>query len=648
MICTVTSADPRTATDDWGIDVAWIDAHDDVEQVPPDSLAELRRVIGTPPPDLDQTGPLVTRPGLRVDRSAPTSLPPGARTVPEPAIVECEDRVDRQLDLSEPLPADFPLGYHWLRTTDGRRRRLIVSPGKCWLPQGWRAWGWALQVYATRSRTSWGVGDLADLRSVREWSESLEAGFLLVNPLHAVAPTFPQEASPYLPVTRRFRNPVYLRVDETPGADALDVRDALAAADESGRKLTEQPLVDRDAAWRLKRDVLRRVFDVGADRDTFEAWRAEHGQQLEDFCRWMAIALEHGPDWRAWDPSLHDPRSRAVDDYTARHAHEVEFQAWLQWALDLQLRRASGELSVIQDLPIGVDGGGADAWVWQEGLARGVTVGAPPDLYSTFGQDWGSPPFVPWRLRALDYEPFVQSIRATMAGAGGLRIDHVMGLFRLWWVPEGKTPAEGAYVRYPSADLLDIVALESHRLRAVVVGEDLGTVEKGVREALDEHDMLSYRLLFFEQDPPSRWPAKSMAAVSTHDLPTVAGLWGDVDTEDRRAHTNEDEDMPEKQRTDLLAALTKRGGIDPDLSQEDAVVAAYELLATAPSTLLSATLDDAVAAERRPNIPGAVGRDNWKIPLPVFAEDLTEHPLALRIAHTLREGLKEPIRDRRS
>jgi 4-alpha-glucanotransferase len=197
MICSVNSPDPRTATDEWGIDVAWIDARDEVKPVPTESLAELRAVIGEPPPDLDDTAPLVTRPGLRPDRAAPTSQPLGAAAIPtEPAVVECEDGEEREIDVGQRLPPDFPLGYHWLRTADGRRRRLIVSPGKCWLPDGWRAWGWALQLYATRSRSSWGMGDLGDLRRVREWSESLDAGFLLVNPLHAVAPTFPQEASP--------------------------------------------------------------------------------------------------------------------------------------------------------------------------------------------------------------------------------------------------------------------------------------------------------------------------------------------------------------------------------------------------------------------------------------------------------------------
>jgi 4-alpha-glucanotransferase len=250
---------------------------------------------------------------------------------------------------------------------------------------------------------------------------------------------------------------------------------------------------------------------------------------------------------------------------------------------------------------------------------------------------------VPWRLRDADYEPFIQSIRASIAGAGGLRIDHVMGLFRLWWVPaEGPgtsgTAADGAYVRYPADDLLDIVALESHRARALVVGEDLGTVEDGVREALAEHDVLSYRLLWFEDDDPAGWPAKAMAAVTTHDLPTVAGLWTGADVaEQREQGTGTDAEL-ERGRAGLLAHLP---GLPSEASTEDAVLRAHQLLARAPSTLLSATLDDAVGEQRRPNMPGTVGRPNWSLPLPVPVEDLPAHPLLQKVARTLADGVSE-------
>jgi 4-alpha-glucanotransferase len=609
---------PKPTTDPWGIDASWLDASDKEHTVAPATIDRLRDVIGTPPEDLLDRAPIVARPGdpLEVDE----------------ADVECEDGTSRHVDGE--LPEDFPLGYHRLRTPDGRERRLIVSPGRCWLPEGWRGWGWAVQLYATRGRDSWGIGDLGDLRTVREFAQAQGAGFVLVNPLHAVAPTEGQEDSPYLPATRRFRNPVYLRVPDVPGADAVDLE-----AD-AGRALNEGDLIDRDAVWALKRRVLQRIFDAGfgsADAEKpFRDWWWHEGQPLMDWATWCALADEHGPDWHTWPDELRDPGGPGVAAFAAAHEREVAFHAWLQWLLDVQLRAATEGITVIQDLPIGVAGGGADAWAWQDVLAQGVSVGAPPDAFNSLGQDWGSPPLVPWRLQAADYEPFIQSIRATMAGAGGLRVDHVMGLFRLWWVPSDGSAADGAYVRYPYEDLLDIVALESHRAGAIVVGEDLGTVEDGVREAMAEHGILSYKLLWFEDDDPAKWATEAMAAVSTHDLPTIAGLWTGSDLTEQREHQLGTDEELERGRTSLLEHL---GAVPSDATPAEAVEAAYRRLATAPSTLLSATLDDALAEERRPNMPGATDRPNWCLPLPVPTEELAAHPGVQAVARVLADGL---------
>ncbi|SFO53102.1 4-alpha-glucanotransferase [Geodermatophilus obscurus] len=600
------------STDRWGIDATWLDALDEEHEVAQATIDRLREVIGEPPEDLEDRAPIVARPGdvLEVDE----------------AEVTLEDGSTRHVDGE--LPEDFPLGYHWLQAPGGPRRRLVVSPGRCWLPAD-RAWGWAVQLYATRSRASWGIGDLADLRAVRELAAGQGAGFVLVNPLHAVAPTPQQEASPYLPATRRFRNPVYLRVEEVPGADRVDVG--------SGTDLSDGDLIDRDAVWARKREALRRVFDAtGRDEPAFPDWWWHQGQKLQDWATWCALADVHGPDWHTWPDELRDPRGEAVGRFVAEHERDVAFHAWLQWCLSLQLERATEGMTVIQDLPIGVAGGGADAWTWQGVLAQGPTVGAPPDEFNSSGQDWGSPPLVPWRLRAADYEPFVESIRATMAGAGGLRIDHVMGLFRLWWVPAGGGAVDGAYVRYPAEDLLDIVALESHRAQAVVVGEDLGTVEEGVREALAEHGILSYRLLWFEDDDPAEWPEAAMAAVTTHDLPTVAGLWTGADLEEQRQYgTGTDEEL-ERGRETLLGRLP---GLKKKAKPDKAVKRAHELLAQAPSLLLSATLDDALAVERRPNVPGTTDRPNWSLPLPVPVEELAGHELLGKVARVLADGV---------
>ena len=605
-------------TDEWGIDATWLDALDQEHEVAEATIERLREVIGTPPPDLEERAPIVARPGdaLEVDE----------------AEVVCEDGEVRHIDGE--LPADFPLGYHWLQTPEGRRRRLIVSPGRCWLPED-RAWGWAVQLYATRSRGSWGIGDLADLRAVRRMAADQGAGFVLINPLHAVAPTAGQEASPYLPATRRFRNPIYLRVAEVPGAAGVDLDE------DAGRALNEGSLIDRDAIWARKREVLMRIFFAHGGGEAFARWREEQGATLQQWATWAAIVEEHGGDWHTWPEELRRPDGPEVAGYVERHGAAVAFHAWLQWALDLQFTAATGDMTVVQDLPIGVAGGGADAWTWQDVLAEGVDVGAPPDAFNSQGQNWGSPPPIPWRLRDADYEPFIQSIRATIAGAGGLRIDHVMGLFRLWWVPSAGpgtdgSAAGGAYIRYPAEDLLNIVALESSRARALVVGEDLGTVEDGVREAMAEHGVLSYRLLWFEDDDPADWPAEAMAAITTHDLPTVAGLWTGEDVEEQREYgTGTDEEL-ERGRTSLLAHLP---GLDPGAPAEQAVERAHQRLADAPSRLLSATLDDAVGELRRPNMPGADERPNWSLPLPVLVEDLPGHPLVQAVAGTLGKGL---------
>jgi 4-alpha-glucanotransferase len=312
----------------------------------------------------------------------------------------------------------------------------------------------------------------------------------------------------------------------------------------------------------------------------------------------------------------------------------VRFHQWLQWLLERQLAAAAAESRVMQDLPIGVDPDGADAWVWQDTLAIGASVGAPPDRYVKRGQDWGLPPFIPHRLRASGYEPFVETIRAALRHAGGLRIDHVMGLFRLFWIPAGLPPAEGGYVRYPAEDLLAIVALESHRADAIVVGEDLGTVETGVRERLAEHGVLSYRVMWFEEDPPACYPASAMAAITTHDLPTIAGLWTGADTAEQRALGLEPNDAALERVRARLAALT---GATARTPIEDLIDAAHRRLAEAPSVLVTATLDDALAVTDRPNVPGTTAeRPNWSLALPASLEALERSPLARRIAAALR------------
>jgi 4-alpha-glucanotransferase len=288
----------------------------------------------------------------------------------------------------------------------------------------------------------------------------------------------------------------------------------------------------------------------------------------------------------------------------------VRFYQWVQWLLDEQLARATADIPLMQDLPIGVDPEGADAWAWQDVFARGVTIGAPPDEYNTQGQDWGLSPWIPWKLRNAAYEPFIQTIRASLRHAGGLRIDHVMGLFRLFWIPEGKSPQDGAYVRYAEEELLALLALESDRAKAYIVGEDLGTVEENFRKQLKNSRVLSYRLMWFENVPPAGFPKLALAAMTTHDLPTIAGLWTGSDLRAQRElglNTNEEGMNQIRERLSAIA------GLAPETPVVEVTKRTYRLLAEAPSMILSATLEDALAVEERPNMPGTTSEQwpNW-------------------------------------
>jgi 4-alpha-glucanotransferase len=514
------------------------------------------------------------------------------------------------------LPDGLLPGYHTLRH-GGAERRLILSPGRCHLPSDLFGWGWAVQLYALRSGCSWGIGDLADLRDAAGWAAGQGASSLLVNPLVAPAPLLPQEPSPYYPSSRRFRSPLYLRVEELPGAEELGERLAPLAA--SGRALNGARLIDRDRVFRLKMRALEELFAAAAPDRAFERYRAAEGEGLRDYATFCALSEEHGGPWTDWPVGMRHPRSAAVAEFRGVRHLRVRFHEWLQWLLDRQLAAAAGRIGLVHDLPIGVQAGGADAWAWQEVFAQGISVGAPPDPFNAAGQDWAVPPFDPWRLRAAGYQPFVQTLRAALRHGAGLRVDHVMGLFRLFWIPAGERPANGVYVRYPYADLLDILALESHRAGAFVVGEDLGTVQPGVREEMAARAMLSYRLLWFEEGPPAGYPRGSLAALTTHDLPTLAGIWEGVDPDGS-----------------VRERLRRHAGVRDGQPIDEVVEAAHRALARSPSRLVAATLEDALGVLERPNTPGTTTeRPNWSLALPLTLEELRDDPRPARLARVL-------------
>jgi 4-alpha-glucanotransferase len=475
------------------------------------------------------------------------------------------------------------------------------------------------------------MGDLGDLRRLGRWSAAeLDAGLILVNPLHAAHPTLPQSTSPYFPSSRRFRNPLYLRVEDVPGAASLDDLESLARA---GRALNAERHIDRDAVFRLKIEALEQIWSgFGGDAE-FDRWREAQGDSLADYAAFCVLAEEHGPDWRSWPEGARHPDGPEVAEVQRTQYGRWRFHQWLQWLVDRQLADASSAIGVMHDLAVGVDPAGADGWLWQDQLAPDMAVGAPPDEFNTQGQSWGLPPFDPWRLRTAGYEPFIQTIRATLGHAGGLRLDHVMGLFRLWWVPRDASPKEGAYVRYPAADLLDIVALECHRAGAYAVGEDLGTVEDQVRTELADRGVLSYRLLWFEEEPPAEFPVQALAAVTTHDLPTIAGLWTGSDLHDQREIGLEPNEAGTQALRDKLQHLT---GVEGDAPVDEVVTATYGALAEAPSMLLTAGLDDALGVEERPNMPGTIDQwPNWRIALPLSLEEIEADPRPRAVAAAL-------------
>jgi 4-alpha-glucanotransferase len=608
------------ATDPWGID----DGYDDVlgrwHPTAPETAEALRGTMGAEP---GHAVPPAGRPLWIVAAGA-------APVLQGPCGLTLEDGTE--LAPVTQLPPDLPLGYHDLHPTDGGpTTRLIVSPGTCHLPPDLRAWMLTVQLPACRSTSSWGVGDAADLARIGAWAGARGAGMVAINPLHAPLPLDRVEPSPYYPSSRRWRNPLYIRIDQVPGASDDPVVAELAG---QAHRLNDDRVIDRDRSWALKRRALERLWERRGRDPAFARWRLAAGRDIDDYATFCALAEHHGGGWSGWPEEHRHPASREVAAFAARRAERVSFWAWLQYLLDRQVRQAGESLPLLTDLAIGVDPDGADAWMLQDLLALGARVGAPPDSFNRAGQDWGLPPFVPWKLREAAYEPLARLWRAALGGGGGgVRIDHVMGLFRLYWLPPGVGAADGAYVRYRGDELLAVLAVESVRAGAVVVGEDLGTVEPDVRTALADAHVLSYKLVWFEDTPPERYPAQALAGVTTHDLPTIAGAWTGADDDDQRAAGVEPDPAA---MDDLRRRLRDVSGRPADAPLDDVIVDVHARLAAGPCSLVAATLEDGLAVPERPNLPGTTSeRPNWSLALPVSLEEALEDPLLGRVADAL-------------
>lgn len=584
----------------------------------------------------------------------------------------------------EHLGADdpLPMGLHTLNVRDGSRTEgapLLAPPDRLDLPPALRdsrAWGLMLQLYALRSRGSWGLGDLHDLADLAAWSATeLDAGFVLVNPLHATEPRTPLTPSPYLPVSRRFAGPLYLRVEDVveyatlPPADRRRVDDAaIKARAASGTA----DLLDRDAAWTAKLAALETLWTAprSALRDEeFRGFVRREGSALTDFATWNALAERHGPDIRTWPAELRDPRGDAVARARAELRDRVEFHKWVQWLCDEQLtaaqRAATGAgmpIGILHDLAVGAAGAGADAWMYRDVLAHGVTVGAPPDAFNQRGQDWAQPPWHPHRLAAAAYEPLRDLARYGLRHGGGLRVDHVMGLYRLWWIPEGAEPSEGTYVRYDAAATMGTLTLESARTGGVIVGEDLGTVEPGVREDLAARGVFGTSLLWFERHEagrprtPDEWRRDCLATVDSHDLPPLGQYLSGahVPLRARLGLLTRDEAAEAADAHNEVEAwrwMLRELGLLPDdasgkAGERATVRALHAYLAATPARLLGVSLTDAVGERRSQNLPGtSESYPNWRVPLtdaegrPVLLEDVMSDPGVRELAEIIRARL---------
>ncbi|MFJ9814639.1 4-alpha-glucanotransferase [Streptomyces sp. NPDC101151] len=620
-----------------------------------------------------------------VVRWAGTEEPPAALAALPPGTRLCvETEQGEQRNGIEGLPA----GVHRVGATapDGRtgHAHLVVAPDRLPAPAT-RTYGLLVQLYSLLSRRSWGMGDLGDLAQLAEWAgRTAGAGFVQVNPLHSAVPGAPTDPSPYRPSSRRFPDPVHLRIEQIPEfAHIEDPRDrarirALLERAERLRAdvLDKGALIDRDAVWELKREALELVLRVPLEpqrRAAYDAFRAEEGQALQDHATWYALAETHGSDWPGWPEGLRDPRSAETARARAELACRVDFHSRLAWLTDGQLRAAQHAareagmpVGIVHDLAVGVHPGGADAWAQQDHFAAGMSVGAPPDAFNARGQDWGLPPWRPDRLAASGHAPYRHLLRALFRHAGALRIDHVMGLFRLWWVPRGCPPTEGTYVRYDADAMLALLALEASRAGTVVIGEDLGTVEPGVRETLQRHGVLGTSVLWFERDwegdgrplPPERWRADCLATATTHDLPpTAARLAGEhVDLRDRLGlltrSAAEEHAEAIADTAEWLALLGSLGLLDspaagpPGSDEEAEIQGVYRFLLRTPARLLGVWLPDGVGDRRPQNLPGTWDQyPNWRLPIadaegrPVTLEELTGSPRLRALLAVLRERL---------
>lgn len=551
-----------------------------------------------------------------------------------------------------------------------KKTRLIITPDTCYIPpeSGSKTWGMSVNLYSLQSKYSWGIGDFTDLEKIVNRMAGLKADFIGLNPLHAIPNTYPYGISPYSPISRLYKNFIYLDIEGIPEVIVSDeIREFIKseAFRKKLRKLRKSVRIDYEKTAQLKELILRRAFECFYEihykknskrYKEFRHYLSVEGKCVESFATFHAIQdlfkkKKNVYSWQQWPAEYHDPKGDAVIAFRKEHEKEVLYYIYIQWLIDDQLLKISGrckevgmKIGLYHDLAVGAIASGSDAWNYQE-IIGDADVGAPPDDFNPQGQNWGFPPMVPDNLKETGYELFIETIRKNMKYGGALRIDHALGLYRLFWIPAGMSPENGAYLLQPAEDLLRIIALESQRNNTIVIAEDLGTIDDTFREMLQAFQMLSYRLFYFERNypgpsfkAPEQYPSMALCAITTHDLPTIYGYWAGRDIEVKKQlgiygdeeAWKRDVIVRERDKSLVLSALKAQGIIpenfpsDPQLMPQlthELCIAIYRYLAKSPCKLLLVSLDDIIGTLDQQNLPGTVdSHPNWMQKYPYSLE----------------------------
>lgn len=662
-----------------GIAVAWTDANGKPQTVSDDVLRKVLRGLGHSADSAQELEDSLNQlrkaaqshrlpPLLTVEHGQALDL---ARFF-EPGTaceVQLEDgsTLSLSLDKHAALPGLLPVGYQDVHIQQ-QHFTLAVAPQRCYSvadaygQNTAHAWGLGVQLYAVRRNGDGGFGDTQALETLVRSAGERGADALAISPMHAMSSSDNTRYSPYSPSSRLFLNSLYAAPAAVLGEDAVRTAIEDSGLGETLQSLEALPLVDWPAAAGAKQRLLRALYNrfcqtEHALNSDFSAFRHAGGEALENHCRYEALQADfkargESLDWRQWPARWHDPRGTAVVEFAAANADEIGFHAFCQWLIDRclakvqQAARTSGmKIGLIADLAVGADGAGSQAWSRQDELLAELTVGAPPDILNRSGQSWGISAFSPEGLQRNGFRAFIEMLRANFAHAGGLRIDHIMGLQRLWLIPADAKPGEGAYLQFPIDDMLRLLALESHRHKAVVLGEDLGTVPDGLREKLAARQMLGMRVLLFEQNDGAfidnqQWPDNALATSTTHDLPTLNGWWRGRDInwnrdlelidEPTEKHWRETREHERRALRQVLAheLQSQVEGVE-DI---DAIIdASTRFLGQTPAPLVLLPIDDALGIEEQANLPGTIdSHPNWRRRYSAHAQNLLDDEDAAR------------------